>query len=431
MLAGRAAVGGAVLFFAVFMAAWARRADAGAPRVPSRILLSPAVSAGGAARLAGRENGGADARGRRAWRAVAAANAVLGLNNVLFLAGQHFAPALRPPWVWLAVLAAWYVLMFAALTGLPRAVETGLERATFWLDAATVFVSGILILLFVFSRTPGNSSLGSVLSAVTTVGVPALNGAVIFTALVVVLRPGHGVSAWAVGLLAASVAVTVVADLGYGRAALDRRAPRRQLVRAAVHAGALLAVAAPQVQRERPGPARRRPAARAPSSVLPYAAVTAVVLIVVLEVGRHENDLLGRLVLGAALLMVLIMSRQLIARRHVQLIGRRERAKDVRFRSLIEHATDLTTIAARDSTILYQTGNTRLAFGDAPDDLCGRRLADLAHPADREQVADAIASSTAAPSQLRWRSRHPPGRSARWRASWRTSRTYPPWAASC
>jgi two-component system cell cycle sensor histidine kinase/response regulator CckA len=412
LLAGRAAVGGAVLFVGVFMAAWARRADAAQPPgalyaafflplYPLAALL--AWHAAKTARL--------DGRGRRAWRAVAIANAVLGLNNLLFLVGQHFVPALRTPWIWLALQAVWYVLMFAALTGLPQAVETGLERATFWLDAATVFVSGIVILMFVFSRTPGDSSLDSVLSAVTTVGVPALNGAVIFAAMAVVLRPAHGVSTRAVGLLAASVALTVVADLAYGRAALVGAHRGGNWYEPLYMLASLLAVAAPQLQRERPGPlAGRRPASFAHrSSVLPYAAVTVVVLIVVREVGRHGNDLLGRLVLGAALLMVLIMSRQLIARRHVELIARREREKDVRFRSLIEHATDLTTIAARDGTILYQTGSTGAAFGAPPADLRGRPLADLAHPADRERVAGAIAGSTSTPSPLRWRSRHPAG----------------------
>ncbi len=412
LLAGRAAVGGAVLFVGVFMAAWARRADGGQsasalyaafflPLYPLAALL--AWHAAGTARL--------DGRGRQAWRTVAVANATLGLNNLAFMVGQHFVPALRTPWTWLALQAVWYVLMFAALTGLPQAVETGLERATFWLDAGTVFVSGILVLMFVFSRTPGDSSLDSVLSAVTTVGVPALNGAVIFAAMAVVLRPAHGVSAWAVGLLAASVALTVVADLAYGRAALVGAHRGGSWYDPLYMLACLLAVAAPQLQRERPGPlAGARPAGFAHrSSLLPYAAVAAVVLIVVLEVGRHGNDLLGRLVLGAALLMVLIMSRQLIARRHVELIARREREKDVRFRSLVEHATDLTTIAARDSTILYQTGSTGVAFGASSADLCGRPLADLAHPADRERVADAIAGSTATPSPLRWRSRHPAG----------------------
>ncbi len=412
LLAGRAAVGGAVLLVGVFMAVWARRVGMGqSPSALYAAFFLPLHPL--AALLAWRTAGTArlDGRGREAWRTVAAASAVLGLNNLLFLVGQHYVPALRTPWMGLALQAAWYVLMFAALTRLHQAVETGLERAAFWLDAATVFVSGILVLLFVFSRTPGDSSLDSVLSAITTVGVPALNGAVIFAAMVVVLRPAHGVSTWAVGLLAASVALTVVADLGYGRTALIGAHRGGNWYDPLYMLASLLAVAAPQLQRERPGPVdgARPDSLVLRSSLLPYAAVSAVVLVVLLEVVRHENDLLGRLVFGATLLMVLIMSRQLIARRHVELIARFERANDIRFRSLIEHATDLTTITARDSTILHQTGNTRVAFGEPPDRLCGRPLAELAHPDDRERVSDAIAGSTATPSPLRWRSHHPAG----------------------
>ena len=403
---GRWAVGAAVAVAAAFLAAWARRTgDAPGPLYASFFLPLYPLAAVLAWRAA--EAPRLDARGRQAWRTVAAACAVLGLNNLLFLAGQHFVPSLRTPWIGVALQAVWYVLMFAALTRLPRPMETGLERATFWLDAATVFVSGILILLFVFSRTPGDSSLDSALSAIITVGVPALNGAVIFAATVVALRPAHGVSTAAVALLAASVALTVVADLGYGRMALIGAHHGGNWYEPLYMLASLLAVAAPQLQRERPGP----PATARPtnfvlrSSILPYAAVAAVVLVVSLEVARHENDLLGRLVLGAALLMLLIMARQLIARQHVELMARRERARDVRFRSLIEHATDLTTIAARDGTVLYQTGNTRGVFGAPPDAVRGLSLAELAHPADRERVAQAIRASTAAPSSLRWRSR--------------------------
>ncbi len=409
--AGRAAVAGAVLLSGVFMVAWVRRHSTAEP--PSALYAAfflplfplAALLAWDAARTPG-----LDARGRRAWRGLAAANALLGVNNLLFMVGQHFHPAFRTPWLSLALQAAWYVLLFAALARLHTRPETGLERATFWLDAVTVFVSGVLILLFVFSRTPGDSSLATPLSAISTIGVPALNGAVIFAAMVVVLRPAHGVSVWAVGMLAASVALAVVADLGYGRTALIGAHRGGNWYDPLYMLASLLAVAAPHLQREGAGATHRaRPGTAGRSSILPYAAVTAVVLVVVLEVARHESDLLGRLVLGAALLMLLIMSRQLIARRHLDLITQRERSRDIRFRSLIEHAADLTTISTRDSTILYQTGNTRQAFGDAPEGLCGRPLAELAHPADRERVADAIAKSTTTPLPLRWRSRHPQG----------------------
>jgi hypothetical protein len=118
---------------------------------------------------------------------------VLAANNVLFFVGQRvggFPGQVVVVSVVLPVL--WYTAMFAGLARLPRPMESGLMRATFWLDATTVFVSGLLILLYVFAHTPGRSSLDSPLWAVVTIGFPALHGAVIFAAVVVFLRPAHG-----------------------------------------------------------------------------------------------------------------------------------------------------------------------------------------------------------------------------------------------
>jgi hypothetical protein len=164
-----------------------------------------------------------DAAGRRAWRLIAVAHALLAVDNALFFAGRQLGNAAAIPGqgalVSVVLPCLWYAAMFAGLAGLTRAMETGLERATFWLDAATVLVSGLLILLYVFAHTPGESSVRSPLAALTTIGFPALNGAVIFAAVVVMLRPGPGVARAAVALLAAGVGLTVVGDLAYGRAA--------------------------------------------------------------------------------------------------------------------------------------------------------------------------------------------------------------------
>jgi two-component system cell cycle sensor histidine kinase/response regulator CckA len=219
--------------------------------------------------------------------------------------------------------------MFTALPLMRRPMSTGLERATFWLDATTVFVSGLLILLYVFVHTPGQSSTTSFATTLTTIGFPALDGAVIFAAIVVVLRPAHGVSRLAVGFIAAGVALTVVGDLAYGRAAAIG-AHRPGIWYEPVYLlASVFAVVAAQVQRERPGTEAtpQYEIASISSSLIPYAAVVGAVFTVILELGDRWHTPLGRLVTGAVALTGLVMARQLISRRHVELLAAAEQAR--------------------------------------------------------------------------------------------------------
>lgn len=271
-----------------------------------------------------------DAIGRRAWRLIALAHALLASNNVVFYVSRRLAPFPGDEALIALVLPAlWYAAIFAALGQLPRSMTSSLERATFWLDAATVLFSGLLILIYVFTHTPGQSSFASPLVAVTTIGFPALSAAVIFAAIVVFLRPAHGVSREALGLLAASVAVTVIADLAYSRAfAIGAHRPQSWYEPLYLIA-ACLAVASAQIQRERPGAGGEWSVGFGSigSSILPYSAVLAAVIVVLLEIGDQWRTRLGAIGVGVAFLTTLVMARQLLSRRHVALIAAAERER--------------------------------------------------------------------------------------------------------
>ncbi len=68
------------------------------------------------------------------------------------------------------------------------------------------------------------------------------------------------------------------------------------------------------------------------------------------------------------------------------------RSSEARFGSLIQHSSDLITVLGPDGEIAYQSPSIERVLGYSPDEVTGRRFADLVVPADRHRLAHLVAS---------------------------------------
>jgi diguanylate cyclase (GGDEF)-like protein/PAS domain S-box-containing protein len=137
-------------------------------------------------------------------------------------------------------------------------------------------------------------------------------------------------------------------------------------------------------------PKRLRPAdTRTPGSlrlsVLPYLAVI-VGSAMLLDVARRLNGGgdVSLYILAMVVMTVLVTVRQAIVVREeaLQTSALAQEASETRFRSLVQHSTDLITILDGADTIRYVSPASTQVFGYAPHALEGRQLRDLIHPDD-------------------------------------------------
>ncbi|GIE29108.1 hypothetical protein Ait01nite_021530 [Actinoplanes italicus] len=145
------------------------------------------------------------------------------------------------------------------------------------------------------------------------------------------------------------------------------------------------------------------------SSRLPYLAVIATQILLVVSLSDGDIDLRVRgVAVGAVVITALVLGRQVAAlhdneRLLTELDGQAER-----FRALVQNTSDLTLVIAYDGTVEYASPAALRVLGVRDEDLVGTSLRDRTHPAD-EPVAVELAERVAAHpgtgigTQVRWR----------------------------
>ena len=119
------------------------------------------------------------------------------------------------------------------------------------------------------------------------------------------------------------------------------------------------------------------------------------------------------MLLGAAVAALLFRKFD-SAKRAGELKATRERLQsEARFRSLVQHSSDVITVVEADMTIRYQSPSIEVVLGYAADQLVGTKLSDLVHPNEVDLVTKVHNDFTARPAntsaRIEYRLRHADG----------------------
>ncbi len=127
--------------------------------------------------------------------------------------------------------------------------------------------------------------------------------------------------------------------------------------------------------------------------------------------------------LSAAILVSLLFRRwERVRRRSAFLVGEQHglRESEARFRSLVQHSSDLITVLARDGQLAYVSPSAARLLEATSGALAGSAAANLIHPDDRQLLEELLAASPneLADRTVEWRLRT--GDAERLRQRWRT-----------
>jgi diguanylate cyclase (GGDEF)-like protein/PAS domain S-box-containing protein len=280
---------------------------------------------------------------------------------------------------------AWVMLTY------PTAARTFRERLRFWLDSATVLVAAA-VFAWIMTVTPGLSvdDVGQVIEVL--VG-NALLIAAAFAAGKLVLSGNAPVTRAAAtpaiaGILLQGVLTTVTPssfDYRYFNLLLGVRLLPSVLI-----------VIGPRLQqlqlRGDPETVTRREPKR--YSKMPYVMIagTYVMLFAAVPAGLSVRAL-GVLV-GVVVISALVVGRQLMAfTENANLLEQLDASlvelsrTEQRFRSLVQHASDITTVVGPDTRISYISPSVLRVLGYGVEDVIGHPILSFVHPDDRDELA--------------------------------------------
>lgn len=330
---------------------------------------------------------------RRFWRGAAQAAVcyLVGDLTQTAVAWLHPGPAAAVPNPLQAVVvvagSCW--LIWVMLTH-PTHLPSTAAKVRFWLDASSVLVgAGVLIWLLLLPHTGIGGSpvallLGTVIIAFTA-----------FSAVKLVLSGNAPLSV----LAAAPMLAAAVVQGSVGALVTADGTHQRILLAAQILPAALMALG-PRLQEHwvRLDQVRSVQPARRPYSLLPYTTLiglfAALPLVLRDGLGPDVWLLLGGLAAATALVVI----RQLLAFRENAALLSELGAQQERFRSLLAHSTDITSVADAAGALTYVTPATERLLGKSPAAVLGTTVESHIHPDDLPAFVTAMDTLRSAPN---------------------------------
>ncbi len=360
-----------------------------------------------------------DAGVRRALRLLGLGSVMVFIGNCIstwYLMVLHQNPPVS--WADLFYLSD-SLLILSALLSFPLARRTRLERWKFVIDAAMVLVGGAVIIWYFSIRpTAGATENSSAVITLLAFAYPLVSMLVLLGITTVILRRPTDGNKVAFGLLVGAVFISVVADLTFNLFSLETGGRTASIIDGAYLLCYVLLMAGAELYYRRPVPHAAKGAAPRPRtqpvSPLPYLAVAATYGLLLHGVLEPWTDPVSGLAVGALLVTLLVVVRQLLAvRENVRLLADQAvRQNEARFRSLVQHSSDVIMVTRANGTMRFVSPSANRVFGYDPSEMVGRPVVTLLHPEDQDRAASFFEHAARAPGvtgPVEWRFRQPDG----------------------
>jgi diguanylate cyclase (GGDEF)-like protein/PAS domain S-box-containing protein len=355
---------------------------------------------------------------RKALRLLALGGAMVFIGNAIS-SGYVLTHEESPPVSWAdAFYLSDSLLTVAALLSFPLARRTRMERRKFALDAAMVLVGGGVAIWYFSVRPTAASEESSIVVTLLAFAYPLASMLVLLGVTTVLLRRPSDGNRLAFGLLVTGLSVGVIADLTFNLVQLEVGSRSASWADAVFLICYVMLIWSGELYWRQPVPRRTPSAVQVarfqPTSPLPYLAVGTTYVLLVVVALRPWTDPVSGLVVGALLVTVLVVLRQwLTVRENVRLLAERaHRQNEARFRSLVQHSSDVIIITRADGMIRFVSPSATRVFGYDPGEMLRHTIGELLHPDDRERAATFFRSAAQGPGvagPVEWRFRQPDG----------------------
>lgn len=310
------------------------------------------------------------------------------------------------------------ILLLVALLAFPLSRRIHLEWWKFVLDATMVVVGGGVLIWFFSVRPDATALPGEFASTALNFAFPLVSLLLLLGITTVLLRGPIDRNRWAFGLLVAGVLLSVFADLTFGLVQIEEGERVASLVDAVYLLVYLLLVASAELYYRRPvprtaGTEEYQPRSQ-PLSPLPYVAVAVTFGLLLVEAFKQHQEPIPQLALGAFVITALVVVRQLLAvRQNVRLLAETAaRQNEARFRSLVQHSSDVILVVEPDGTIQYVSPSAARVLRYEPERLLGLPVQSLLLKEDRERALAFLhdaGQSANLPAPIEWGFRQPDG----------------------
>ena len=310
------------------------------------------------------------------------------------------------------------LLTLTALLSFPLARRTRMERRKFLLDAAMVLVGGAVAIWYFSVRPTAASQQSSLVVTLMAFAYPLASMLVLLGVTTVLLRRPIDGNRWAFGLMVTGVSVGVVADLTFNLVQLEVGSRSASWADAVFLVCYVMLIGSGELYWRRP--VARREASAVPFtrfkaiSPLPYLAVGTTYVLLLVVALRPWSDPISGLAVGALLVTGLVVLRQLLTvRENVRLLAEHAaRQNEARFRSLVQHSSDVIIVTRADGTVRFVSPSATRVFGYDPAAMLRKTALELLHPDDRERAATFFRHAAQAPGvsgPVEWRFRQADG----------------------